>query len=199
MPRITADQEYELVPIDAIRPHPDNPNRGNVDAIRESIRISGFYGACTVQRSTGYILAGNHRYQAAVAEGLTHVPVVWKDYDPVEAIRVMLADNEIARLAVTDDDAVEELLEQLGSLEGTGFDFARLEAAEAEAEALEEALAAEEDRLAGEAESDGTDDIPEGLGGTQYGVVILVEGEDEQELVYNEMRSRGFKCRVVSV
>ena len=35
--------------------HPDNPRRGNVDEIRSSIRINGFYGALVVQRSTGHI------------------------------------------------------------------------------------------------------------------------------------------------
>ena len=55
------EQAYELVAPRALRPHPRNPRRGDVDAIEESIAENGFYGCVVAQRSTGYILAGNHR------------------------------------------------------------------------------------------------------------------------------------------
>ena len=60
-----ASQDYELVPIDAVRPHPRNVNHGNVDVIVESIKTNKFFGCLNVQRSTGYILAGKHRWLAA--------------------------------------------------------------------------------------------------------------------------------------
>jgi ParB-like chromosome segregation protein Spo0J len=55
------NQEYELVPTGRLRPHPRNVNRGDLAVIAESIAQNGFYGAVVAQRSTGYILAGNHR------------------------------------------------------------------------------------------------------------------------------------------
>lgn len=64
-------KRFEVVPIDSVRPHPQNPRRGNVDAIAQLIRANGFRGALVVQRSTGYILAGNPRWLAAKKAGLT--------------------------------------------------------------------------------------------------------------------------------
>ena len=61
---------YELdpaVPLGDLRPHPKNPNQGDVGAIVESIETVGFYGTVTAQkprngRKHGRILAGEHRY-----------------------------------------------------------------------------------------------------------------------------------------
>jgi len=47
----------ETVHIDNIKPHPANPNDGDVAAIAESIRQNGFYGRVVVRDSTGKILA----------------------------------------------------------------------------------------------------------------------------------------------
>lgn len=68
----------EMVPIDAIQPHPSNPRQGDVGAIVESIKANGFYRPLIVQRSTSYILAGNHSWQAARELGLVKVPVTWR-------------------------------------------------------------------------------------------------------------------------
>jgi hypothetical protein len=59
-------QEYAIVPVDSLETHPRNVNQGDIGAIYESIGANGFYGAIVAQKSTGRILAGNHRYQAAV-------------------------------------------------------------------------------------------------------------------------------------
>src|SRR5262245_16196031 len=59
------DQKWEFAPVLALRPHPQNPRTGDVAAIRASLDVNGWYGAIVAQRSTGFILAGNHRYKAA--------------------------------------------------------------------------------------------------------------------------------------
>jgi SAM-dependent methyltransferase len=59
-------KEYAIVPVDSLETHPRNVNQGDIGAIYESIGANGFYGAIVAQKSTGRILAGNHRYQAAV-------------------------------------------------------------------------------------------------------------------------------------
>lgn len=129
-------KRFEVVPIDSVRPHPQNPRRGNVDAIAQLIRANGFRGALVVQRSTGYILAGNHRWLAAKKAGLKEIPVVWEDCDDETALRHLLADNRSSDLAEWHQQALAELLEQIaadqGSLDGTGFS----------AEDLDELLAA---------------------------------------------------------
>src|SRR5438874_12420683 len=57
------------VPISAIRLHPKNARAGDLGAICQSIEHNGWFGACLVQQSTGFILAGNHRHQAAAHSG----------------------------------------------------------------------------------------------------------------------------------
>jgi hypothetical protein len=59
-------QEYAMVPVDSLETHPRNVNQSDIGAIYESIGANGFYGTIVAQRSTGRILGGNHRYQAAV-------------------------------------------------------------------------------------------------------------------------------------
>lgn len=121
------DQSVELVPVDHVKAHPRNPRRGDLDAISDSIATNGFYGAVVAQRSTGFILAGNHRYLAAKEAGLGDIPVMWVDVDDDLAVRILLADNRTNDLAHYDDAALVELLQSLPELTGTGYDPAALD------------------------------------------------------------------------
>jgi len=108
-----------------IETHPENANVGDILAIKESIRHNGFYAPLVVQSKTGYIIAGNHRYMAAMEMGMEQVPVVYLDVDDEAARRMMLADNRITRLGQDDSDQLAALLETLADsdigLVGTGF------------------------------------------------------------------------------
>ena len=115
------NQETANTPTADLVPHPDNPRRGDTPAIQDSILANGFYGTVIAQRSTGRILAGNHRYKAAVENGATEIPVTWVDVDDDEAKRIMLADNRTNDLATYDDEALAEILSGLGDLTGTGY------------------------------------------------------------------------------
>lgn len=115
----------ELVAIGQVEPHPDNPRRGDVEAIRASIDHNGFYGTIVVQRSTRRILAGNHRYRAAVDAGIAEIPVAWVDVDDETALRILVADNRTNDLATYDDEALVALLTKLtegAGLGGSGYD-----------------------------------------------------------------------------
>lgn len=116
----------EVVGVDQIQPHPRNARQGDVGAIHESIASNGFYGAVVAQRSTGYILAGNHRWMAACAAGASEIPVTWVDVDDDRALRILLADNRTNDIASYDDNALADLLTELAQtplgLDGTGFD-----------------------------------------------------------------------------
>ena len=116
------DQQYEMVPVDALKPHPHNVNRGDVDAIIESIKHNRFYGAVVAQKSSGLIIAGKHRWLSARECGLKDIPVIWADVDDAAAIRMMLVDNRTTRLGTDDPAELAELLQGLPSLDGTGFD-----------------------------------------------------------------------------
>lgn len=126
-------REVTTVPIDALSPHPQNPRRGNVEAIRESIRHNGFVAPILVQASRMRIIAGEHRWRAAVAEGYDEVPVVLLDIDDSHALRVLLADNKTADDAAYDEPALIEALQaaadaNAGLLLGTGWATVELEA-----------------------------------------------------------------------
>jgi len=56
----------EKVSIDTIKTYPNNPRRGNVSLIKESLTEYGQYKPITVNLATNQILVGNHTYQAAV-------------------------------------------------------------------------------------------------------------------------------------
>lgn len=119
------------VSVDEIDPHPENANRGDLDAIKESIRVNGYYAPIVVQSSTGYILAGNHRYRAAKDLGHAAVPVIYLDVDDEAAKRIMVADNRTTRLGHDDDALLAALLEDIGEsdtgLLGTGYTHADLQ------------------------------------------------------------------------
>lgn len=120
-----------LVDIDSVRQHPENYNNGDIDAIAESIEINGVYRPVFVQRSTGYIVAGNHTWEACKSLGSNQIPVVYLDVDDTEALRITIADNETARLARPDNARLLDQLRQLeesGGLFGTGYNEGRLEA-----------------------------------------------------------------------
>lgn len=119
-------QEYEMVPVGALSPHERNVNEGDLGAIIESVATNQFYGAVLAQKSTGKILAGKHRWLAAKDQGLEVLPVIWLDVDDAAALRIMLADNRTTRLGADNQPMLAELLQDIlndsGSLSGTGFD-----------------------------------------------------------------------------
>lgn len=120
-----------LVPIEEVTPWPDNPNNGDVDKIAESIRVNGMYQAICAQRSTGYILVGNHRYAALQELGSDQVPVIWLEVGDEEARRIAIADNRIGQIARLDMGLLLEHLDELTITElgllGTGYDEQWLE------------------------------------------------------------------------
>jgi hypothetical protein len=115
---------YELLPLDAVKPHPRNPRRGDLDAIKASMDVNGFYGAIVANKRTGYILAGNHRWMAARMLELPEIPVLWVDVGEAEARRILATDNRTGDLGGYDDAVLASLLQGLqddGGLLGTGY------------------------------------------------------------------------------
>jgi hypothetical protein len=119
-------QTHGLSNIDDIQPHPRNPRQGDVGALHESVEANGFYGTVIVQKATGFIVAGNHRWLVAKQRGADKIPVTWVDVDDDTALRILLVDNRTNDLASYDTPALAAILEQLlegtGTLVGTGYD-----------------------------------------------------------------------------
>lgn len=171
---------YELVEVDKLKPHPANPRRGNVPKIRESIQRNGFFGALVAQRSTGYVLVGNHRLEAAKLEGVRRVPVLWKLVDDEEAKAILLADNRTSDIAGYDEQALADLLESMGSLEGTGFD-GLLKKAKEEVE-----------------KEEGEEEPPPDKYKEIFAITLVCEDEEDQEALYAEL-SLTFPDREIKV
>lgn len=191
-PERVRNAAYEMVPVGVLKQHERNPNRGDVLVIAESIEENGFYGAVVAQRSTGKVLAGNHRLQAARSAGLAEVPVIWLDVDDREALRILLADNQLAKLATYDDAVLVEVLRDLehtgSSLRGTGYEDVDLQR-------LAEELAEEEEKEAPapkEKDDDGDSAVLE-----HWGVIVQVETEDEQTELLLRFNGRGLDVRAL--
>jgi len=114
------------VPIDSLTPYQDNPRRGDLEAIKESLAANGQYRPIVVNRRTGEVLAGNHTLRAAEQLGWTRIAVTWVDVDDETARRIVLVDNRSNDLAGYDDALLASILEDLPDLEGTGYDKAAL-------------------------------------------------------------------------
>jgi len=114
----------QLVPIGSVSEHPDNPRRGEVDKIAESVTANGVYKPIIVQKSTGFILSGNHTYRAISQAGASRVPVIYLDVDEARAKAILLADNRTSELGGYDESQLIDLLTELSegaTLTGTGY------------------------------------------------------------------------------
>lgn len=123
------------IPIANLKPHARNYRKHPPDELRHlvaSIERHGLYRNVVATRN-GTILAGHGVVEAAIAAGLDTVPVVILDVDPdgKDALRVLVGDNEIGRMAETDDRQLTDLLREVSlgdpsNLLGTGFDAVTL-------------------------------------------------------------------------
>ena len=131
-----------VIPIGDVQPYPQNPRRGDVDAIAESLMAHGQYKPIVVDRKTNYILAGSHTWQAMQRLKWSSVNVTYVDVDEETAKRIVLADNRTSDLASYDDSALLALLESLPDLDGTGFDGGYLDHLKGQIDGLETNLEA---------------------------------------------------------
>lgn len=191
-------QTYETVAVADLKPHPKNPRKSDNAAIDRSIAENGFYGAVYAQRSSGFILAGTHRWQRAQAAGFTEIPVIWLDVDDRQALKILAVDNRVVDRAGYDDEALSELLttilSECGGLEGSGY----------LPEDLDKIISEVSDRIIQEAQpSDVAEDPPEEPeqalsmppADRQYFVVIHCKDEDDQADVLERLEADGLDCR----
>ena len=207
------NQSFETVPIDDVSPHPRNPRKGDVSLIAESIRQNGFYGSLIVQRSSGHILAGSHRWRGAKAAGYTEVPVTWVDVDDDKATDILLVDNRASDVGEYDTDLIAELLAEKvdeGALSATGWTEEALDELLALANSQEADDGGEGDKSTsaspatpptgssgsgsqpkmpppGDAE---TKNIPD-----EWGVIVTCDNEIDQTQLLEELLERGFECK----
>lgn len=130
-----AELKVETLPLADLKPHPRNYRKHPEDQIAHlvaSIEQYGFFRNIVIARD-GTILAGHGVALAAARLDIKEVPCVRLPVEPdsPQALKVLAADNEIARLAEVDDRWLTEILREIkdtDSLLGTGFDDRQLAA-----------------------------------------------------------------------
>lgn len=104
-----------------LKQYPGNPRVGNMKVIRESFEENDMFEVIIVQKSTGYVLSGNHRLKVAIELGMTEIPVGIVDVTDARARKMVLAPNRANDLATYDSNAMSQLLELIDNPIGTGF------------------------------------------------------------------------------
>lgn len=108
----------------------ENPRRGNVEKVAESLKANGQFKPIVVNRGTktgreNEILAGNHTAKAARSLGWKQINVTWVDVDDEHARRIVLADNGSTDDATYDVQILAKLLDTqkttVGHLVGTTY------------------------------------------------------------------------------
>lgn len=104
-------KEY-AVDINSVKAHPRNVRQGDIGAISTSLGAHGQYKPILVQRSSNYIIAGNHTWKAAQHLGWDKIAVQYLDIDDDKALRILLADNRATDLATYDEHALAQILSE---------------------------------------------------------------------------------------
>jgi len=116
--------EIKKVKIKEIKNHPANARVGDIDSLIDSLDAHGQYKPLLVQKSTGYILAGNHTYKALKEMGTEQVDVIFLDVSDTKAKEIMLIDNKTSDNAEYDDKKLYDLLNSEGiDITATGYDY----------------------------------------------------------------------------
>ena len=146
------------MPIDSIKPHPDNPRshtKKQICQIAESIRAFGFRMPVLVDRDCR-LICGHARVEACKHLGMDRVPALRvTDLSETQVRALMIADNRLTEISTWDDQLLGENLKVLSDLELAfdigciGFDYGE----------IEQRILAIEDT--GENVGDGSDDLPD--------------------------------------
>jgi len=126
--------ELNEIPIDDLRPHPQNPREHPEKAIQKlmrSIEEFGWTNPVIVKESDGTILAGHARIKAAKKLGREMVPAIEVDLTGADADAYMLADNRIQAETEWDQEELADILNELTyfdmDISLTGFDEEEIE------------------------------------------------------------------------
>lgn len=175
------DVEAQLIPLGSLKAYDGNAkhhDNENIDSIANSISEFGFRNPILAwhnEDGVPEIVAGHGRAAAAKKLRMEQVPVIFVD-DLTDAQRRMLtlADNQTTLMTGWDDQTLQEELDALTDLfdvADLGFDFKEI---------VDE-----------EVEPDLDIDIPE-----SNSLVVQCADEGQCQALFDELKGRGFNCRV---
>jgi len=114
-----------MIPVDQIRPNPDQPRKalGDLRELSESIREKGVV-RFVPREDCYYIISGERRYHASRAAGLREVPCIEKMADDAETLEIALIEN-IQRKDLTPFEEADGLHRLATQFEYTHEDVAK--------------------------------------------------------------------------
>lgn len=154
-----------------------------VAQVAASIREFGFTNPILIDESDS-IIAGHGRLMAAQKLGLDEVPCIRLEHlSDAQKKAYVIADNKLALNAGWDDELLKIEIETLSDLdfdlELLGFDVRELtniiDELEQEVELKEESYS------------------------EKFNIVVECDDEQHQELIYNELQGKGYRCQVQSL
>ena len=110
-----------MIPVDKIRPNPDQPRKliGDLHELSNSIREKGVLEPLLVRyiprEDTYYIISGERRFHAAQQAGLRELPCIEKIADDAETLELGLIEN-LQRKDLTPFEEADGLFRPRGSL-----------------------------------------------------------------------------------
>jgi len=125
--KATAGLTLEQRPVSELTANPDNYRHhppGQIEQIKHSLQTLGQYKNVVITPE-GVILAGHGVVQAAAELDWQTIAVHVFDGTEEQQRKLMVADNELSRMAEDDDAQLSQLLSAIRAetgLEGTGFD-----------------------------------------------------------------------------
>jgi hypothetical protein len=138
----------ELIDAEELKPHPDNAHRRHpakqLDLYESVIagdgqqKGNGWRKSIVVSRRSGFITKGHGAWQMAKRRGWK-VPVEYQSYGSLaEERRDLLADNKLPALAITDNEKLAKLLNEMDKLDLTMAGFTDLDLAKLLRESITE-------------------------------------------------------------
>jgi hypothetical protein len=170
-----------------LRPNPRNWRThpaAQQDALRGLLAEVGYADALLVRElADGTLLLIDGHLRAETTPDAV-VPVLVLDVDQREADKILLTLDPLAGLATTSHEQLQSLLAEV----------------ETESNAVQ-ALLDEIGREYGDADKLATTaaDRPEVVVPESYQVVVECRDEEDQQTIYERMRSEGYKCRVLTL
>ena len=119
----------EILDVAKVVGNPRNPNqhpKKQIEMLAGIIKATGWRANITISRLSGYVVKGHGRLAAAIAAGLSKVPVEYQNYtSEAEEWADLTADNRIAELADMSTTMLADLLQEIDTgefpLELTGY------------------------------------------------------------------------------
>tara|TARA_R110000851_G_scaffold152894_1_gene294711 strand:+ start:522 stop:1052 length:531 start_codon:yes stop_codon:yes gene_type:complete len=172
----------QQINIEDLIPYEKNPRKNlNVDKVAQSIKEFGFQQPIVVDKNM-VIIVGHTRFNASQKLGLKTVPVLITDISPEKAKAYRIADNRLSEDSKWD---LSKLNTEFTDLLDINYDLLKTGFTDEELKDLFDVDLPEIDTT--------EKDLPE-----KFELIIEFETVTDQETLYEELKERGFNCKVLS-